>query len=170
MRVSDTDDPSQASKSQASKFQASKPTGDERDGTASGRGESGRGESGSRRPDGDRLDSSFRRLVADGISGLFESGAALRRGQEAVSEIASGTKEEVVRRVSTEVRRFLDRLDVTDLAQQVLEGMTLEVTTQVKFRRTDKGQVTPELDGKPDVTVHREPPAPKTPADPPDDV
>ncbi|TPV92710.1 MAG: hypothetical protein B7733_24590 [Myxococcales bacterium FL481] len=104
----------------------------------------------------DRLDSSFRRLFADGLSGLLDSGGAIRRGHEAVSELASGTKDEVVRRVSSELRGFLDRLDVTDLAQQVLEGMTLEVTTQVRFRRSEEGQLAPKLEGQPDVKLRHE--------------
>lgn len=47
------------------------------------------------------------------------------------------TKEQVFGVVQTEVRNFLDRLDLSGTAKQILDGMTLELTTTITFR--DKG-------------------------------
>ncbi|MEE9385103.1 MAG: hypothetical protein V3V08_16985 [Nannocystaceae bacterium] len=99
----------------------------------------------------ERGESGFRRLFSDGLSGLLDSGGAFRRGQEAVSEIAQGTKEEVVRRASAELKGFLDKLDASDLLGQVLEGMVMEVKTEIRFKRSPSGKLEPQL--SPDTKV-----------------
>lgn len=47
------------------------------------------------------------------------------------------TKDQLFGIVQTEVRNFLDRLDLTGTAKQILDGMELELTTTISFR--DKG-------------------------------
>ncbi|MBZ0252718.1 MAG: hypothetical protein K8I02_05195, partial [Candidatus Methylomirabilis sp.] len=47
------------------------------------------------------------------------------------------TKDQLFGVVQTEVRNFLDRLDLTGAAKQILDGMELELTTTINFR--DKG-------------------------------
>lgn len=88
-----------------------------------------------------------RRRLGDAIvSGILESGAAIRRGQDLIGGVASGTKEEIVRIVGAEVRGFLDKMDVVDLAQEVVSGLVVEVKTEIRFRRDDQGKVRPVVD------------------------
>ena len=78
------------------------------------------------------------------LATLFESGAAIRRGQDRLGELAQGTKDELVKRVGTEVRGFLDKMDVVDLAQRVIGGLVVDVKAEIRFRRED-GKLRPEI-------------------------
>jgi hypothetical protein len=62
---------------------------------------------------------------------LLDPESRLRRGQE----LMVGTKEELVRIVSSEVRNFLDKMDAVDLLQRVVAGLTVDVNLQVRFSR-----------------------------------
>ena len=92
-----------------------------------------------------RARSGFRRSLGDKLlSGLFESGEVLRRGQGIVSEVAQVTKGELVRIVGAEVRTFLDKVDVSDLVQEIMSGLVLEVKTEVRFTRDSTGKIRPK--------------------------
>jgi hypothetical protein len=92
-------------------------------------------------PEDDEERRGFRRGL---FSSILEGGAAIRRGQGVVSDIAVGTKEEVVRLIGAEVRGFLDKMDVVDLMQDVVAGLAVEINAEIRFKRTDEG-VTPEV-------------------------
>jgi len=77
--------------------------------------------------------SSFRRRLGEGLAGLLDPDGALGKSKGYVSDLASGTKSEVVRMVSAEVRSFLDGMDTVDLMQQVIAGLVIDVEARVKF-------------------------------------
>ena len=62
----------------------------------------------------DEVRAEARRRGLGGLLNMLDSGA--RRGQDLVAEAARGSKEEFVRVISSEVRGFLDKMDVVDLA------------------------------------------------------
>jgi hypothetical protein len=73
---------------------------------------------------------------------------ALRRAfsaglpKEAVDYLRSQahhTKEEAARLMAKEVREFLERADLADLARRVLANLKLEIKAEVKFVPTDGG-------------------------------
>jgi len=92
------------------------------------------GESGPTRPEDDRR-KRFQRL-GEQLTGLLDPEAALRRGQGIVSGVSRATKDELMRIVGAEVRSFLDKIDIVDLAQQVVAGLEVDVRMQMKFARS----------------------------------
>ena len=75
-------------------------------------------------------DRSFRRLGDQLFSSLLgEPTAAFKRGQGLVTGVAQGTKEELVRMISAEVRGFLDKMDAVDLMQEIVSGLVIEMKT-----------------------------------------
>ncbi|MEM6292617.1 MAG: hypothetical protein AAGA54_15200 [Myxococcota bacterium] len=86
----------------------------------------------------------FKRF-GDQLSGLLDPEAALRRGQGLVSGVTSTTKNEITRIVGAEVRNFLDKMDIADLAQQIIAGLQVDVSMTVKFSRDDEGRAQPEV-------------------------
>ncbi len=88
----------------------------------------------------------FRGRLGDGLlNGLLDSGSAFKRGQDLVTGIAGGTKEEAVRIIGAEVRGFLDKMDVVDLAQEIVSGLVIDVSAQIRFKRDDEGNLQPEV-------------------------
>ncbi|PRP95482.1 hypothetical protein ENSA5_38330 [Enhygromyxa salina] len=95
---------------------------------------------------GDERDRSFRRLGDSLISSIWgDSSAAFKRGQGLVTGVAQGTKEELVRMISHEVRGFLDKMDAADLMQEIVSGLVIEMKTEIRFRRDDSGRIEPEV-------------------------
>ena len=97
------------------------------------------------------------RKIGEGIlSGILEGGAAIRRGQDKVSGVAQGTKEEILRIVGSEVRGFLDKIDVVDMMQQVVSGLVIDVNAQIRIRRDENGKIATEVE-KQEVKLDKEP-------------
>ncbi|MFO7567330.1 MAG: hypothetical protein R6X02_32095 [Enhygromyxa sp.] len=91
-------------------------------------------------------DRSFRKLGDSLISSIWgDSSAAFKRGQGLVTGVAQGTKEELVRLISAEVRGFLDKMDAADLVQEIVSGLVIEMKTEIRFRRSEDGRVEPEI-------------------------
>jgi hypothetical protein len=89
---------------------------------------------------------SFRRLGDSLISTIWgDSSAAFKRGQGLVTGVAQGTKEELVRMISAEVRGFLDKMDAADLVQEIVSGLVIEMKTEIRFRRSEDGRIEPEV-------------------------
>jgi hypothetical protein len=85
---------------------------------------------------------SFRRLGDSLIGSIWgDSSAAFKRGQGLVTGVAQGTKEELVRIFSHEVRGFLDKMDAADLMQEIVSGLVIEMKTEIRFRRDDDGKL-----------------------------
>lgn len=106
---------------------------------------------GERRDDTDFSDfgdekTSFRRKLSEGLTGLLDPDGAFGKGRGYVSEIAQGTKAEIIRVLSSELRSFLDGMDSVDLLQQVIAGLVIDVHTQVRFSLDkDKKKLEPTL-------------------------
>jgi hypothetical protein len=81
----------------------------------------------------------FQRL-GEQLTGLLDPESAFRRGQGIVTGVTQATKEELMRIVSSEVRSFLDKMDAADLLQQVIAGLTVDVSMQIKFSRSEEGR------------------------------
>lgn len=91
-------------------------------------------------------DRSFRRLGDSLISSIWgDSSAAFKRGQGLVTGVAQGTKEELVRMISAEVRGFLDKMDAADLVQEIVSGLVIEMKTEIRFRRSEDGRLEPDI-------------------------
>lgn len=93
----------------------------------------------------DREDRNRFKRFGDQLSGLLDPEAALRRGQGLVSGVTSTTKNEITRIVGAEVRNFLDKMDIADLAQQIVAGLQVDVQMTVKFSRDENGRTQPEI-------------------------
>lgn len=85
----------------------------------------------------------FQRL-SEQLTGLLDPESAFRRGQGIVTGVSRATKEELMRLVGVEVRSFLDKMDIADLAQQVVAGLQVDIHMKVKFSRSD-GRMTSEI-------------------------
>ncbi len=103
-----------------------------------------------------------RRRLGDSLIGsLFgDSTAAFKRGQGLVTGVAQGTKEELVRIFSQEVRGFLDKMDAVDLVQQIVSGLVIEMKTEIRFRRDDDGRLEPEVRTTDTKVGHENKPSP----------
>src|SRR5688572_24734833 len=80
----------------------------------------------------------------------------VRRAVSAGIEAASRGKNDIVRVATTEVRSWLDRLDLDTEIVKAMSRMVLEVKAEIRFRPTD-GKLSPEATG--DVKIK---PASKT--------
>lgn len=79
---------------------------------------------------------------------IIDSGQAFRSAsQDLVTGVAQGTKEEVMRIVSAEVRGFLDKMDVADLFQEIVSGLVIDVKTEIRFARAEDGKLQPQISG-----------------------
>ena len=77
-------------------------------------------------------------MTEEGLRSILSD---LKLPKEAVVYLAKQserTKDEVLRIVATEFRRFLEHMDVTKELQKVLSGLALEVTTEIHFKRVDE--------------------------------
>jgi hypothetical protein len=79
----------------------------------------------------------------DQLQGLLDPEAALRRGTGIVTGVSKATRDELMRIVGAEVRRFLDNIEIADLAQEIVAGLVVDVNMQVKFSRDDNGDTQP---------------------------
>ena len=94
------------------------------------RGEAPGGAAGDPDQTGDRSDRSItdfvRRAVSAGV------GAAAR------------SKDDLMRAAATEVRTWLEHLNLDDEIARVLAKMVIEVKTEIRFRTTEDGKLVPE--------------------------
>ncbi|MCA9689078.1 MAG: hypothetical protein KC636_05670, partial [Myxococcales bacterium] len=92
--------------------------------------------------DDDRSERGFR--FRQRLTGLLDPDAFVK-GRDYVSELAQGTKSEIVRMVSSEVRSFLDHMDTVDLLQQVIAGLVIDVNAQIRFSFDEKNELKPTV-------------------------
>jgi hypothetical protein len=71
----------------------------------------------------------------------------VRRAVSAGIEAASRGKSDIVRVATTEVRSWLDKLDLDTEIVKALSRMTLEVKAEIRFRPAADGKVTPDVVG-----------------------
>ncbi len=68
----------------------------------------------------------------------------VRRAVSAGVGAASRSKDDIMRAAASEVRNWLERLDVNNEVLKALSKMVIEVKTEIRFRPTDDGRVAPE--------------------------
>jgi hypothetical protein len=68
----------------------------------------------------------------------------VRRALSAGVGAASRSKDDILRVAATEMRGWLDRLDLDTEIVRALSKMVIEVKTEIRFRTTDNGKLTPE--------------------------
>src|SRR5436189_6121713 len=71
----------------------------------------------------------------------------VRRAVSAGIEAASRGKSDIVRVATTEVRSWLDKLDLDTEIVKALSKMVLEVKAEIRFRPTPDGKLAPEATG-----------------------
>src|SRR3954465_8382774 len=75
----------------------------------------------------------------------------VRRAVSAGIDAASRGKSDFVRVATTEVRSWLDKLDLDTEIVKAMSRMVLEVKAEIRFRPTEDGKLVPETEG--DVKV-----------------
>jgi hypothetical protein len=116
-----------------------------------GEREAGEPKSGERKRDPDEGEAderagSFRRIGDALFTNLLGDQSAIRRGQGLVTGVAQGTKEELVRLISAEVRSFLEKMDAADLVQEIISGLVIDVKAEISFRRGEDGRIEPRVE------------------------
>src|SRR2546423_14603118 len=71
----------------------------------------------------------------------------VRRAGSAGLEAASRGKSDIVRVATTEVRSWLDKLDLDTEIVKALSRMVLEVKAEIRFRPSADGKLTPDASG-----------------------
>ena len=69
----------------------------------------------------------------------------VRRAMAAGLEVASRSKDDLVRAATSEIGTWLDRLDVQGELAKVLAKMVVEVKAEIRFRPKEDGTVAPEI-------------------------
>ncbi|HET6147051.1 MAG TPA: hypothetical protein VFH68_05925 [Polyangia bacterium] len=88
--------------------------------------------------------------VTERVTGGGDKGADrgltdfVRRAVSAGVGAASRSKDDIMRAAASEMRNWLERLDVNNEILKVLSKMVIEVKTEIRFRPTDDGKITPE--------------------------
>jgi hypothetical protein len=68
----------------------------------------------------------------------------VRRAVSAGVGAASRSKDDIMRAAATEMRTWLERLDVNNEVLKALSRMVIEIKTEIRFRPTEDGRITPE--------------------------
>ncbi len=69
----------------------------------------------------------------------------VRRAVSAGVGAASRSKDDIMRAAATEMRNWLERLDVNNEVLKALSKMVIEVKTEIRFRPTEDGRIAPEI-------------------------
>jgi hypothetical protein len=69
----------------------------------------------------------------------------VRRAVSAGVGAAARSKDDIMRAAATEMRNWLERLDVNNEVLKALSKMVIEVKTEIRFRPTEDGRITPEV-------------------------
>lgn len=84
----------------------------------------------------------FRRAMALGLSGFFMTEETIRKAVgdtlprdwvDFVSAQSERTRSELMQRMSEEIGRAMERVDIGELLEQLLAGRTVEVTAQIRL-------------------------------------
>jgi hypothetical protein len=83
-------------------------------------------------------------------------GDFVRRAVSAGVGAASRSKDDIMRVAASEMRNWLERLNLNEEVVKALGKMVIEVKTEIRFRPTDDGKLVPETTN--DVNVKTKPP------------
>ena len=78
----------------------------------------------------------------------------VRRAVSAGVGAAARSKDDIMRAAATEMRNWLERLDVNNEVLKALSKMVIEVKTEIRFRPTDDGRIAPEASNDVKVKPH----------------
>jgi hypothetical protein len=70
----------------------------------------------------------------------------VKRAVSAGFEAAARSKEDVVRVATTEIRNWLDRLELDTELRKALSNMVLEVKAEIRFRPAEDGKTRPQVE------------------------
>ena len=93
----------------------------------------------------------MRRIVATGLSGFFMTEEAIRKAvgetlpkdwSDFAAEQSERTRSDLLERLSNEIGRTLDKVDVAGLLSELLEESTLEINAEIRIRRDRKSDRT----------------------------
>lgn len=96
----------------------------------------------------------MRRAIAMGLSGFFFTEEAIRKAlgdampkdlQDFAVDQSRRTRAEFLERLSYEIGRTLENVDVASVLAQLLQGRTLEVTARIRLRDEDSGRAAPRF-------------------------
>jgi hypothetical protein len=96
----------------------------------------------------------MRRAISMGLSGFFFTEEAIRKAlgeampkdlQDFAVEQSRRTRAEFLERLSYEIGRTLENVDVAAVLAQLLAGRTLEVTARIRLRDDDEGRGSPRF-------------------------
>lgn len=73
---------------------------------------------------------------------------------------ASASKDEVVRIVGSEVRRFLETVNLSGELQQLLTSLSFEIKTEIRFIPNDQALIKPEFKNRTTVKKVKDPSGP----------
>jgi hypothetical protein len=90
----------------------------------------------------DDEDSGAKERVDRGLSDF------VRRAVAAGMEAAGRSKEDIVRVASSEIRNWLDHLELDTELRKALSKMVLEVKAEIRFRPTEDGKLVPETESE----------------------
>jgi hypothetical protein len=91
----------------------------------------------------------MRRAIAMGLSGFFFTEEAIRKAlgdampkdlQDFAVDQSRRTRAEFLERLSYEIGRTLENVDVASVLAQLLAGRTLEVNARIRLRDDDEGR------------------------------
>ena len=68
----------------------------------------------------------------------------VRRAVSAGVGAAARSKDDIMRAAASEMRNWLERLDVNNEVLKALSKMVIEVKTEIRFRPTEDGRIAPE--------------------------
>lgn len=102
----------------------------------------------------------LRRLFYTGAGALFATEEGVRKiagdlPKDAANFLvtqAQHTKDEALRVVAIELRRFLDKVDLQEVVRKVLANVVLEVKAEIRFVPAESGI---KIEGKPKVALKR---------------
>jgi len=90
----------------------------------------------------------MRRIVAAGLSGFFLTEEAIRKAvgetlpkdwAEFAVEQSERTRAELLERLSHEIGRTLESIDVVEVLSQLLAGSTIEVNAEIRLKPGPEG-------------------------------
>jgi hypothetical protein len=96
----------------------------------------------------------MRRAIAMGVSGFFFTEEAVRKAlgdampkdlQDFAVDQSRRTRAEFLERLSYEIGRTLENVDLASVLAQLLEGRTLEVNARIRLRDDREGSGAPRL-------------------------
>ncbi len=90
----------------------------------------------------------IRRIVAAGLSGFFLTEEAIRKAlgdtlpkdwTDFAADQSERTRDEFLERLSFEIGRTLENIDVADVLSRLLAGSTIEINAEIRLRPAQKG-------------------------------